>query len=323
MGLLDRLKKITNSLQRTQQSFNENVVTVFEEKRPIDEAFWEELEEALIYADMGYTTTQKLITSMRQRVREERMDDAAKAKRVFKEELIKLLQATQKGTNVDAARASSMMLKPGQLNVILVVGVNGTGKTTTIAKLAHLMDDMWARTVLLAAADTFRAAAIDQLKIWGERVQVPVVAMHQGSDPAAVIYAGMEQGMQKHADVLLVDTAGRLHTKINLMEELRKIKRVIQKLDETAPHEVLLVIDAPTGQNALTQAKAFLEAVDVTGIVLTKLDSSAKGGVAFAITQELGLPIKFVGTGEKVDDISEFDARTYVEGLLGEPAAVA
>jgi len=303
--MFDRFRKLKDSVQRSRQSFFGRVSSLFERSQ-IDEALWEELEELLIQADVGPETTEKLLDRVQERVRKERIHHPQDARRVLEEEMTALLRS---------AGPPGLQLDPQKLNIVLVVGVNGTGKTTTIAKLADYLNDRGYR-VLLAAGDTFRAAAIDQLRIWGERAKVPVIAHQPGADPGAVAYDAYQAARARGANVVIVDTAGRLHTRTNLMEELRKIRRVLSKLEEGTPREVLLVLDATTGQNALSQARSFTEAVGVTGIVLAKLDGTAKGGVAFAIVDELRLPIKFVGTGETLEDLSEFDAATFVSALL-------
>jgi fused signal recognition particle receptor len=247
------------------------------------------------------------VERLRERVDTSHVRDANKAQQILREEMVAALRPK----NGDGR----LNLAPGRLNVVLVVGVNGTGKTTTIAKLSRHLQGQ-GRRVALAAGDTFRAAAIDQLKIWGERAGVPVIAHQPGGDPGAVVFDAMQAAPARGADTLIVDTAGRIHTKFNLMEELKKVRRVVTKIDPEAPHEVLLVLDATTGQNALSQARHFTEAVNVTGLVIAKLDGTAKGGIVFAIAHELGIPIKFVGTGEHLDDLAEFDPEDFVNALL-------
>jgi fused signal recognition particle receptor len=303
--MFDRFKRLREGVQRSRDSFFGRVSGLFE-RNQIDDALWDDLEELLLEADMGADATEKLLTRVKDGVKRERIKNPADARRVLEEEMVSLLKS---------ANGASLNLIPGQLNVILVVGVNGTGKTTTIAKLAGYLKDR-GHKVMLAAADTFRAAAIDQLKIWGDRASVPVISHQPGADPGAVAYDAYQAGRARGATAVIVDTAGRLHTRTNLMEELKKVSRVLSKLEGGAPREVLLVLDATTGQNALTQARSFMEAVGVTGIVLAKLDGTAKGGVAFAIVDELKLPIKFVGTGETLEDLAEFDAATFVSALL-------
>lgn len=297
-------KKIDESTKRTRDSFFGQITRLFDRKE-LDESTWDEIEELLIQADVGVETTEKLIEKTREQVKRNRINDSQDVKEVLEQEMVSLL-------NVDGHNGE---LRLSLLNVILVIGVNGTGKTTSIAKLAKYYQEQ-GQKVILAAADTFRAAAIDQLRIWGDRVGAPVISHQPGADPGAVVYDGFQAAKSRSADVLIVDTAGRLHTKFNLMEELKKIKRVLEKQDPTAPHQVLLVLDATTGQNALFQARHFAEAIGVTGIVLAKLDGTAKGGIAFAIADQLGIPIKFVGTGEKLEDLAEFDPEVFVKSLL-------
>jgi len=272
----------------------------------VNEALWQELEELLIQADVGVETTVALIERLRERVDKEGLREARAIREMLKGDL--------KG--VVTFREGPRYREDG-LWVILVVGVNGSGKTTSIAKLARYHHDRGQR-VLLAAADTFRAAAIDQLEIWGRRLGVDVVAHQPGGDPGAVVYDAIEAGQARDADLLIIDTAGRLHTKYNLMEELKKLRRVATGRIPEAPQEVILVLDATTGQNALTQAKYFQEAVEVTGVFVAKLDGTAKGGIVFAIAKELGIPIQYVGTGERLEDLAEFDAEEFVEGLFAE-----
>ncbi len=264
---------------------------------------WDDLEALLIQADLGVELTLELLERLKARVRREGITRADELQQVLMEELRALLQPPP------------AIGYPERPTVILVVGVNGSGKTTTIAKLARRLQNQ-GRSVLLAAADTFRAAAIDQLKVWGQRLGVPVVAGQPGSDPGAVTYDAVRAAQARGSDVVLVDTAGRLHTRYNLMEELKKVRRVAGKAQPGAPHHVWLVLDATTGQNALQQARAFKDAVGVTGVILAKLDSSAKGGMAFAIQRTLGLPILFVGLGEGPDDLAPFDPDAFVQGLL-------
>jgi fused signal recognition particle receptor len=264
---------------------------------------WDELEELLISADVGISTTEQLIKTVKKRMAEERLD-SSQLRSVMQEEIVNILKL--------APSPLANQVKPPK--IVLVVGVNGSGKTTSIAKLAYKLKRE-KHSVILAAADTFRAAAIDQLKKQGERVGVDVIAHQTGADPGAVVYDAMQAAINRKQDYLLVDTAGRLHTKYNLMEELKKIKRVITKIDETAPHEVLLVLDATTGQNGLTQAKYFAEAVGVTGIMLAKLDGTAKGGIMLAISDELRIPIQLIGTGEGLEDLMSFDPVTFAEAL--------
>lgn len=273
----------------------------------VNEALWRELEELLIQADVGVETTVALIERLRERADKDGVREARAIREILKDDLKGVVTLDREGPRY----------REDGLWVVLVVGVNGSGKTTSIAKLARYHQDR-GRRVLLAAADTFRAAAIDQLKIWGQRLGVDVVAHQPGGDPGAVVYDAIEAGRARGSDLLIIDTAGRLHTKYNLMEELKKLRRVAAGRIPEAPQEVILVLDATTGQNALTQAKYFQEAVEVTGVFVAKLDGTAKGGVVFAIAKELGIPIQYVGTGERLEDLTEFDAEEFVEGLFAE-----
>jgi len=300
-----RSKKIGEGLTRTRQSFFGKISGLFGVKEVNDE-LWEELEELLILADVGVAPTVELVERLRERVRRERVRDAQAVRDMLKEELRAIL--VESGSRL---YTSDEQL----LTVILVVGANGSGKTTSIAKLASFYQQRGKR-VILGAADTFRAAAIDQLKVWGQRVGSDVISHQPGADPGAVVYDAIQAARARNADVLIVDTAGRLHTKYNLMQELKKVRAVAAKNVHLAPHETLLVLDATTGQNALSQARHFKESVEVTGIILAKLDGTAKGGVVFAIARELGLPIRYVGTGEGLDDWAEFDADVFVDGLF-------
>jgi fused signal recognition particle receptor len=304
--MFGRSRKIKDSLTRTRQSFFGRVAGLFG-ANDVTEELWEELEELLIQADVGVNTTVKLVERLRERVAEERVRDARAVEGMLKEELVAML---------DGGPPLSIN-EPRLLTVVLVVGTNGSGKTTSIAKLAHFYQEQ-GRKVILGAADTFRAAAIDQLKIWGQRAGCDVIAHQPGADPGAVVYDAIRAARAREADMLVVDTAGRLHTKYNLMQELKKVRGVAAKQVHSAPHETLLVLDATTGQNALAQARRFKDDVEVTGIFLAKLDGTAKGGIVFAIAGELGLPIRFVGTGEGIGDMAEFDAQAFVEGLFSE-----
>jgi len=299
-----RSKTIRDSLTKTRRSFFGQISNLLGSGQ-ITEETWEDLEALLVQADVGVTTTMTLVDGLREQVAKGRVRDAQGLQELLREELLALLGDPPPMT----------MDEPRLLTLVLIVGVNGSGKTTSIAKLAKHYKDR-GRKVLLAAADTFRAAAIDQLAIWGERVGVPVIAHQPGADPGAVVYDAIRASQSRQADLLIVDTAGRLHTKYNLMEELRKVHGVAQKRVHNAPHETLLVLDATTGQNALVQARHFKEAVDVTGVIVAKLDGTAKGGVVFAVAQEFGLPVRFIGTGETMDDLAEFDAQAFVDGLF-------
>ncbi|WP_100404508.1 signal recognition particle-docking protein FtsY [Bacillus solitudinis] len=303
----DVTEKFKTGLEKTRDSFVGRMNELVYKYRTVDEDFFEELEEILISADVGVTTVMELIDDLKDEVRLRNIKDTKVIQPVISEKLAELLQ--KKGDDV------SLNIQAEGMTVILFVGVNGVGKTTTIGKLAHKLKQE-GKSVLLAAGDTFRAGAIEQLEVWGERVGVDVIKHQAGSDPAAVMFDALQAAKSRQVDVLLCDTAGRLQNKVNLMNELEKVKRVIEREVPTAPHEVLLVLDATTGQNAMSQAKTFGQSTDVTGIVLTKLDGTAKGGIVLAIRHELDIPVKFVGLGEKMDDLQEFDAEQFVYGLF-------
>ncbi len=297
--------KIEASLTKTRQGFLGRIGALFQASE-ITEDTWTELEELLIQADVGVNTALKLVERLQARVKKENLKRMADVRAALKAEMVALLSNSPFDT----------LDEPRLLTVVLIVGVNGSGKTTSIAKLAKYYRER-GRKVVLAAGDTFRAAAIDQLKIWGDRVGVEVIAQAPGADPGAVVYDAIRACQEsRKADMLIVDTAGRLHTKFNLMKELEKVRSVCARQVHNAPHETLLVLDATTGQNAISQARHFKESVQVTGIILTKLDGTAKGGIVFAIEQELGLPVRFVGTGEKPDDFAEFDPIAFVDGIF-------
>jgi len=270
----------------------------------IGDEVWAELEELLIAADVGVNTTGKLINKVKEQAAKEKLNQGSSVRAALQAEMVNILRIDHKGKSV----------KPSLPRVTLMVGVNGGGKTTSIAKLAYRLKKE-GKSVILVAADTFRAAAIDQLKRWGERAEAEVIAHQPGADPGAVVYDALQAALSRKVDEVIIDTAGRLHTKFNLMEELKKIRRVAAKHDASAPHEVILVLDATTGQNGLAQARYFTEAVGITGIFLAKLDGTAKGGIVLAICDELKIPIEFVGTGEKVEDMAPFDAEAFVEAL--------
>jgi fused signal recognition particle receptor len=278
----------------------------------IDDAVWDELEELLIGADTGVSTTHKVLGEVQMRVEKERIKDGEQVKAILKEELVAILRTGGEKGRIWGEEDRPPDDRPA---VILVVGVNGTGKTTSVAKLAQAYREDGEK-VVVAAADTFRAAAIEQLKSWGEVVGADVIAHKQGADPGAVVFDAMSAARSRSADVLLIDTAGRLHTKFNLMEELGKIRRVIERKLPEGPDEVMLVLDATTGQNALVQAKAFAEVVPITALCLTKLDGTSKGGIVFAVSDQLGIPVRFIGTGEKPEDLTPFDAEEFVEALF-------
>lgn len=299
-------KQFRDGLEKTRKGFIEKVSDLVIRRKKIDEEFYEELEEILIGADVGVNTVMDLMDDLRAEVKKRRIEDAADLQPVLSEKLMGLLRDDS---------SNELRENPDGITVILFVGVNGVGKTTTIGKLAHRYKQE-GKKVLLAAGDTFRAGAIEQLEVWGERVGVEVIKQQPGSDPAAVMFDAVQAAKQRQADILLCDTAGRLQNKTNLMEELNKIFRVIQREIPSAPHEVLMVLDATTGQNALSQAKLFGEKSGVTGLVLTKLDGTAKGGIVIAIRQELNLPVKLVGLGEKMGDLQTFDSEQFVHALF-------
>jgi fused signal recognition particle receptor len=299
--------KFKDGLSKTREAFVERVEDLFTRRKKIDEDFYEELEEILIGADVGVNTVMKLINELRIEVRKQKIEEAAGLQPILSEKLVALLQKGETKTTLNMAEKG--------LSVILFVGVNGVGKTTTIGKMAHLLKQQ-GKKVLLAAGDTFRAGAIEQLEVWGQRVGVDVIKQQSGADPAAVMFDALQAAKTRNVDVLLCDTAGRLQNKSNLMDELNKIYRVIRREIPEAPHEVLLVLDATTGQNALSQAKLFSDKTGLTGLVLTKLDGTAKGGIVIAIRQEMDLPVKFVGLGEKMDDLQPFDSEQFVHALF-------
>jgi fused signal recognition particle receptor len=304
-SLLDRLKQ---SVSKTRTELSARVEQLLTGNRPVDPELLKELESALLSADIGVRTTKEVLAALRQQVNEHKIDDADALRQELKRQIVKILTAPAPQVNSDGANA-------GSPRVLFVVGVNGTGKTTTIGKLANRWKKEGA-TVVLCAADTFRAAAIEQLEVWAHRSNVEIIKQKSGADPSAVIFDALSAARARAADLVIVDTAGRLHTKSNLMAELDKMKRTAAKLVPGAPHEVFLVLDATTGQNGLNQAREFWSHAGVTGIVLTKLDGTAKGGIVVAIARELNLPIRFVGTGEQIDDLVPFDAQTYVNSLF-------
>jgi fused signal recognition particle receptor len=303
--LLERLKE---SVQKTKTELSARVEQILTGDRPVDQALLKELETALLSADIGVRTTKEILAAMRQKVNEHKLVEAKDLKRELKSEILKVLNAPLAGGDLSASLKASP-------RVIFIVGVNGTGKTTTTGKLTNRFRKEGA-SVVLCAADTFRAAAIEQLEIWARRADVEMIKQKPGADPSAVVYDALAAAVARKADVVLVDTAGRLHTKSNLMAELDKMKRTAAKVVPGAPHDVFLVLDATTGQNGLNQAREFWSQAGVTGIVLTKLDGTAKGGIVIAITRELNLPVRFVGTGEQIDDLVPFDAQTYVNSLF-------
>jgi fused signal recognition particle receptor len=301
-SIFDRMKQ---AVSKTRDNLGEKIDSVMALTREVDEASLEDLEMVLISSDIGVTTSAEIISALRERAKRVVIRDGAELRQLLKEQLKAILDEQQQ----PVAKVAPPL-------VIMMVGVNGTGKTTTTGKLAaYFRRD--AKTVLLCAADTFRAAAIEQLEVWGERSGVEMIKTKQGGDPSAVLYDALQAAKARQTDVLIVDTAGRLHTKNSLMAELDKMRRTAQRLVPSAPHEVLLVMDATTGQNGLQQARLFTESAGVTGIVLTKLDGTAKGGIAVAIARELKLPVRYVGVGEKIDDLLPFDSEAFVESLLG------
>jgi fused signal recognition particle receptor len=302
--MADLFSKWKNALNRTSKAAFGRLATVFG-ATDIDEFTWDELEALLVQADIGIETTQDIIQALQKRVEQEGIIHSQDLRAVMKDELVRRLDVPP-----------TLDFSAHKPYVILVVGVNGAGKTTTIAKLAKKYKEQ-GKSVMLVAADTYRAAAVDQLQVWADRLNIPIIAGQMNGDPGAVTYDGLQAAISRSAEIVLVDTAGRLHTRFNLMEELKKVYRVTGKALAGAPHEVWLVLDATTGQNALLQARAFKEAVNVSGIILAKLDSSARGGMAFAIQRELGVPILYAGLGEKPEDLQEFDREAYVDGILG------
>lgn len=306
MGKLGFIGRLRERLDKTRASLAGNVKRLFSGRLKIDEEVFEELEEILIEADLGIETVLVIMADLRRITRERGLSESQALYETLKEELVRLLEPGDHSVN---------WIAPEGPHVTLIAGVNGSGKTTTAGKLAAQLINNGKR-VILGAADTFRAAAAEQLTIWGERTGAEIVRDREGADPASVAYDTVNAAITRHIDNVLIDTAGRLHTKTNLMEELKKVQRVIRKRIPEAPHEVLLVLDATTGQNALQQARLFTEALKVTGIVLTKLDGTAKGGIVVAIQKELGIPIKMIGVGEGVEDLQPFDARAFVEALF-------
>jgi fused signal recognition particle receptor len=316
MGFFSKtIDKLKGALKKTAEVLNTDVRTLFVPGRQIDDAFLVEMEEKFIRADMGVSNSESLVRAVRERWRLGKIRNAAEAEGVLREEMLK-----------DWGDPASRELNyaPSGPTVVMVCGVNGAGKTTSIAKLAWMLKTQYGKKVMLAAGDTFRAAAVEQLSIWADRNAVEIVKHKQGADPAAVAYDACEAAKSRNIDVLIVDTAGRLHTQQHLMRELSKIRDVVTRRIEGAPHEVLLVLDATTGQNAIRQAEHFRQAVEVTGLILAKLDGTAKGGVVLSIRDQLKLPVKFIGLGETPQDIETFDPTRFVHALFGEsPAALA
>ncbi|ABP67212.1 signal recognition particle-docking protein FtsY [Caldicellulosiruptor saccharolyticus DSM 8903] len=299
MGFFDRLKE---GLSKTKKNFTERVENLLKAFKQVDDELFDELEEVLVLSDVGVKTSQKIIENLKEKVKMNKISDSQAVKELLKEEMFNIINLPNK-------------LRERYPLIILMVGVNGVGKTTSIGKIANLLKSN-GKKVIIAAADTFRAAAIDQLEIWAKRVGCDIIKHVEGADPAAVVFDGIQAMRARKADVLIVDTAGRLHTKKNLIEELRKIDRVINQQIPEAEKETLLVIDATTGQNGLIQAKEFNQAVNISGIVLTKLDGTAKGGIVVSICDELKIPVKFIGVGEKIDDLQEFDPKEFIDALF-------
>ena len=299
MGLFD---KIRNGMKRTRDVFSGRMDELVENYKELDDEFYDDLSDILIMADVGMPTTELAVNRLKEKCKAEKIGDSVKAREALKDILVDILQA-------DSMKLVSPM-------VLLVIGVNGVGKTTSIGKLSSRLKAM-GRRVVICAGDTFRAAAADQLTVWAERADVPIVKRTEGADPAAVVFDGVQAAKARHADVLIVDTAGRLHNKAHLMEELKKIARVVEREYPEAALSALLVIDATTGQNGLAQAKVFSEVANLEGIILTKLDGTAKGGIAIASRNELNLPVRYIGLGEKLDDMQPFDAREFVDAIFG------
>lgn len=329
MGLFDRIKqaftgekketpveqtetteKYEKGLEKTRKTFSSRMNELFANFRTVDEDFFEDLEEVLIESDVGFEVTMEITEALRQEVKLKNAKNKNDVQQVIIEKMVDIYEESESGDR-------SIQLNKDGLTIILFVGVNGVGKTTTIAKMAHQYIDE-GKKVVLAAGDTFRAGAIEQLEVWGERVGATVVSGKAGGDPASVVFDAVKRSKDENADILIVDTAGRLQNKVNLMKELEKMKRIISREVPDGPHEVLLVLDATTGQNAMIQARQFKETTDVTGIVLTKLDGTAKGGIVLAIRKELGIPVKYVGLGESMDDLEEFNPNEFVFGLFSE-----
>ena len=301
MGFFDKLKQ---GLTKTKESINDKINNVFSNFRKVDEELLEELEEALVMSDIGMETSVKIINNLRERVKKEKIEESEQVKEALREEIEKILEEPDNSLKLET--------KP---SVILVIGVNGVGKTTSIGKMAaRLARD--GKKVVVAAADTFRAAAVEQLEVWAKRAGAEIVKRQEGSDPASVVYEAIDITKKENADVLIIDTAGRLHNKKYLMDELNKIQKVVNKEMPESSKEVLLVIDATTGQNAISQVKAFKEQADITGIVLTKLDGTAKGGVVVGIVQENNIPVKFIGVGEQIDDMEIFNSEDFVKAII-------
>lgn len=315
MSFLDTLKfsRLKEGLAKTRDNIVDKVTRVIKAKRKIDDALLDEIEEILLTGDVGVATSTLIIDRVKERVRKERYEDSEELLRLLREEVAALFTGEKVKTNGITIEIPETISPP---YVVMIVGVNGVGKTTTIGKLAYNYR-MSGKKVVIGAADTFRAAANEQLEIWAKRAGVDIIQQAHGSDPASVAFDTLKSAIAKNADVVIIDTAGRLHTKTNLMEELKKIKRVMTKLKDDAPHDILLVLDASTGQNANRQAHQFRKAVQINGLVVTKLDGTAKGGVVIGISSELGLPVKYIGVGEQIDDLQVFDREAFIDALFG------
>lgn len=305
-------EKLDKGLEKTKQGFFARISKAVAGKTKIDLDFLDGLEEALMSSDVGLDTAVKIIERLEKRAERDKYINEAELNKFLKEEVVRIFQESN-----TFAEDNFNLTTSNKPHVIMVVGVNGVGKTTSIGKISHQFKNIQGLNIVLGAADTFRAAAIDQLKVWGDRVGVPVIAREMGSDPAAVAYDTLNSKEAREADLVIVDTAGRLHNKVGLMEELSKVKRVMKKVYENAPHEVLLVLDASTGQNAIEQAKQFTAATEVTGIILTKLDGSAKGGVIIGIADQFKIPVRYIGVGEGIEDLQIFDPASFVDSLFG------
>jgi fused signal recognition particle receptor len=303
-GFFEKLKE---GLSKTHQGFVEKIDQLFLGKKSIDQDFLDELEGLLFSADLGVKTSSQLIEGVQKGLKRGELQEPEKVKDFIKQEIFRILKSGENPLTIDFSQTKPFLF--------MVVGVNGVGKTTTIAKIAHQYSSQ-GKKVLIGAADTFRAAAVEQLEVWAKRVGADLIKQSKGSDPSAVAFDSIHAAKARNADLILIDTAGRLHTKVNLMEELKKVKRIIARESPGAPHEVLLVLDATTGQNAISQAKLFNEAIGVTGIALTKLDGTAKGGIIIGITEELKIPIRYIGVGEGMDDLREFNASEFVQALF-------
>lgn len=304
-GVMGRLKQ---RLWRTREGLGRGLAQLFSTRKTVDDELLEEIETLLLSADVGIEATTAIITDLKEGVQRKQVDDPQAVYEALRDDVLALLEPCESPLAIPRGTAPF---------VILMVGINGSGKTTTIGKLSKRLQNE-GYSVMLAAGDTFRAAAVEQLQAWGQRNAIPVVAQAQSADPASVVYDAMQSAEARHIDVLIADTAGRLHTQKNLMEELKKVKRVVGKLDDTAPHEVMLVLDASIGQNAIAQAQQFHEAIGVSGIAVTKLDGTARGGVLLAIAKKMGIPIRYIGVGEDIDDLRPFDAREFVDALFEE-----